>query len=103
MTCWGRESKGIVGGEGRRELEVAKGRRMVTKGRMVEQGPVGSRRGRGRCDLGRERGVVDTIEFRGWKERRRVNDPFKNTSGAFFGIILNVPSIFLIGTSVTTR
>ena len=28
----GRESEGIVGGEGRRELEVVKGRRMVTKG-----------------------------------------------------------------------
>ena len=48
----GYESDGIVGGEGRRELEVAKGRRTVTKGRMVERGPVGSHRGRGRRDLG---------------------------------------------------
>ena len=58
MALTGRESKGIVGGEGRREPEVAKGKRAVTKGRMVERGPVGSRRGRGRRDLGRERGVV---------------------------------------------
>ena len=69
----GHESDGIVGGEGRKELEVAKGNRAVTKGRMVGRGPVGSRRGRGRRDLGRERGVVDTVEFGGWAERRRVN------------------------------
>ena len=62
----GHESDGIVGGEGRRELEVVKGRRAVTKGRMVERGPMGSCRGRGRCDLGRERGVVDIVEFGGW-------------------------------------
>ena len=42
----GHESDGIVGGEGRKELEVAKGNRAVTKGRMVGRGPVGSRRGR---------------------------------------------------------
>ena len=68
----GRESKGIVGGKGRREPEVAKGKRAVTKGRMVGWGPVGLRRGRGHRDLGRERGVVDTVEFGGWAERRRV-------------------------------
>ena len=69
----GHESDGIVGGEGQKELEVVKGRRTVTKGRMVEWGPVGSRRGRGRHDLVRERGVVDTVEFGGWTERRQVS------------------------------
>ena len=68
----GCESDGIVGDEGRRESEVAKGKRAVTKGRMVERGPVGSRRGRGRRNLGQERGVVDTVKFGGWAERRRV-------------------------------
>ena len=69
----GHKSDGIVGGEGRREPEVAKRKRAVTKERMVGRGPVGSRRGWGHRDLGRERGVVDTVEFGGWAERRRVN------------------------------
>ena len=46
------------------------------RGRRVERGPVGSRRGRGRRDLGRERGVVDIVEFGGWTERRRVTAQF---------------------------
>ena len=39
---------------------------------MVERSPVGSRGGRGRRDLGRERGVVDIVEFGGWTEQRQV-------------------------------
>ena len=77
----GHESDEIIAGEGRRELEVAKGKRVVTKGRMVERGPVGLRRGRGRRDLGWERGVVDTVEFGGWTERRRVSGEENKSRG----------------------
>ena len=63
----GRKSEGIVRGGGQRELEVA-------KGRMVERSPVGSCRGRGCRDLGRERGVVDISNSEGGWNKGRSSD-----------------------------
>ena len=57
---------------------------------------MGSCRGRGRRDLGRERGVVDTVEFGGWAERRRVTGTSPAYTFQVMPLSRNISQGFLI-------